>query len=57
MGQLEIFYKASFSVSKHDKAVRMFYLERLVKDVKSERQLYACYGRDELNIIQVGRLY
>jgi dual specificity phosphatase 12 len=56
MSQLEIFYKASFSVSKHDKAVRMFYLERLVKDVKSKRQLRACYGRDELRYYTGGKI-
>ncbi|KAI0761117.1 protein-tyrosine phosphatase-like protein [Irpex lacteus] len=33
--QLELFYKASFSVSQHDKGIRMYYLEKLVKDVKS----------------------
>ncbi|KAI0087434.1 protein-tyrosine phosphatase-like protein [Irpex rosettiformis] len=33
--QLEIFRKASFSVSQHDKAIRTFYLERLVNDVNS----------------------
>ncbi|KAI0697029.1 protein-tyrosine phosphatase-like protein [Cytidiella melzeri] len=35
VNQLETFYKASFSVSKHAKSVRIFYLERLVRDVKS----------------------
>ena len=35
MAQLEIFYKASYKVSKQDKGVRMFYLERLVKSINS----------------------
>ncbi|KAI0764561.1 hypothetical protein BD413DRAFT_673337 [Trametes elegans] len=33
MRQLEIFYKASFKVSKHNKDTRMFYLERVVHEV------------------------
>ncbi|KAL1946229.1 hypothetical protein VTO73DRAFT_15356 [Trametes versicolor] len=33
MRQLEIFHKASFKVSKHDKETRMFYLERVVREV------------------------
>ncbi|KAH9849816.1 hypothetical protein C2E23DRAFT_350969 [Lenzites betulinus] len=33
MRQLEIFYTASFKVSKRDKATRMFYLERVVHEV------------------------
>ncbi|KAH9886072.1 hypothetical protein C8Q73DRAFT_658881 [Cubamyces lactineus] len=33
MRQLEIFYKASFKVSKRDKETRMFYLERVVHEV------------------------
>ncbi|KAI0630993.1 hypothetical protein C8Q77DRAFT_1130528 [Trametes polyzona] len=33
MRQLEIFYKASFKVSKHNKETRMFYLERVVNEV------------------------
>ncbi|KAI8976656.1 hypothetical protein BD414DRAFT_467005 [Trametes punicea] len=33
MRQLEIFYKASFKVSKRDKETRMFYLERVVNEV------------------------
>lgn len=36
MRQLEIFHKASFKVSKHDKETRMFYLERVVREVMSE---------------------
>lgn len=36
MRQLEIFYKASFKVSKRDKETRMFYLERVVREVMSE---------------------
>ncbi|KAJ3551832.1 hypothetical protein NM688_g4482 [Phlebia brevispora] len=31
--QLEIFYQASCKVSKHDKGVRMFYLDRTVKEI------------------------
>ncbi|ETW78140.1 hypothetical protein HETIRDRAFT_55514 [Heterobasidion irregulare TC 32-1] len=31
--QLEIFHKASFKVSRRDKATRMFYLERAVEDI------------------------
>ena len=34
--QLKIFHQASFKVSKQDKGVRMFYLERMVKEVMSQ---------------------
>ena len=37
--QLEIFHKASFKVSRRDKATRMFYLERAVEDILSELPL------------------
>ncbi len=36
MHQLDIFYAASFKVSKRDKETRMFYLERTVNEVMSE---------------------
>jgi hypothetical protein len=36
LAQLEIFYKASCKVSMHDKATRMFYLERMVKGIISK---------------------
>ena len=36
MAQLEIFYQASFKVSKRDKATRMFYLERAVEEILSK---------------------
>ncbi|KAI0346374.1 phosphatases II [Trametopsis cervina] len=35
VNQLTIFHKASYNVSKHDKSIRMFYLERFVKDLKN----------------------
>lgn len=36
LAQLQIFHKASCVVSKHDKATRMFYLERMVKGIVSK---------------------
>ncbi|KAI0300163.1 hypothetical protein B0F90DRAFT_1725593 [Multifurca ochricompacta] len=33
VAQLEIFYQASYRVSRRDKATRMFYLERAVEDI------------------------
>ena len=43
MHQLDIFYAASFKVSKRDKETRMFYLERTVNEVMSElkHRIYA----------------
>ena len=35
LNQLEVFYQASCKVSQHDKGVRKFYLDRLVKDISS----------------------
>ena len=35
MAQLEIFHHASYKVSRHDKATRMFYLERAVEEIMS----------------------
>ncbi|OSC96594.1 hypothetical protein PYCCODRAFT_1378886 [Trametes coccinea BRFM310] len=48
MRQLEIFYKASFKVSKRDKETRMFYLERVVHEVMNgdgevETEMFAKY--------------
>ncbi|CDO77073.1 hypothetical protein BN946_scf184473.g17 [Trametes cinnabarina] len=48
MRQLEIFYKASFKVSKRDKETRMFYLERVVREVMNgdgevETDMFAKY--------------
>ena len=37
MEQLEVFHRASYKVSRDDKATRMFYLERAVREVLSER--------------------
>lgn len=34
--QLAVFQEASFRVSRHDKATRMYYLERVVEEVMSE---------------------
>ncbi|KAH9946860.1 hypothetical protein B0H21DRAFT_778859 [Amylocystis lapponica] len=50
MEQLEIFHEASFKVSRRDKATRMFYLERVVKDVMNgdgsvETDMFAKYPR------------
>lgn len=36
LAQLQIFHKASCRVSMHDKATRMFYLERMVQGIISK---------------------
>ncbi|EPQ52031.1 hypothetical protein GLOTRDRAFT_80177 [Gloeophyllum trabeum ATCC 11539] len=46
--QLDVFYKASFKVSRHDKNVRMFYLERAVAEMMNgygeiETDMFAKY--------------
>ncbi|KAI0792541.1 protein-tyrosine phosphatase-like protein [Abortiporus biennis] len=33
MSQLEIFHQASFKVSRHDKGIRMYYLDRVMKEI------------------------
>ncbi|KAL6304400.1 hypothetical protein BKA93DRAFT_733115 [Sparassis latifolia] len=48
--QLDIFHEASFKVSRRDKATRMFYLERVVRDVMNgdgsvETDMFAKYPR------------
>ncbi|KAI0079219.1 phosphatases II [Panus rudis PR-1116 ss-1] len=35
MSQLNVFYKASCRVSNHDKTIRMYYLERAVKNIQN----------------------
>lgn len=34
--QLEIFYQASYKISRRSKPVRMFYIERTLEEVMSE---------------------
>jgi dual specificity phosphatase 12 len=36
--QLEIFHQASYKISRRSKPVRMFYMERTVEEVMSERR-------------------
>ncbi|PCH39447.1 hypothetical protein WOLCODRAFT_85674 [Wolfiporia cocos MD-104 SS10] len=48
--QLEVFHEASYKVSRHDKATRMYYLERVVQDVMNgdgsvESEFFAKYPR------------
>ncbi len=52
MEQLEVFYEASFKVSRHSKATRMYYLERALEEVM--RKFFDPLSiMAELNISQV----
>ncbi|KAJ3476236.1 hypothetical protein NLI96_g11299 [Meripilus lineatus] len=51
LSQLETFHQASFQVSRHDKAIRMYYLDRVMKDVMNgggpvETEMFARHPDD-----------
>ena len=42
LAQLDIFYQASYKVSKRNKVMRMYYLERALDEIMREPAVFNC---------------